>query len=89
MDKSVAVHALTIIRKNVAEISCLIVRPDYQQKEKDPGFEACIRKGKRNNIKQIFALLQKQNIGFSRRVYKRGKHVLPKEKFKRMSPETL
>ena len=32
-----AVHALTIIEENVAEISCLIVRPDYQQKEKGLG----------------------------------------------------
>ena len=70
--------------ENVAEISCLIVRPDYQRKgEGSRLLTHLLEKAKRNNIKQIFALTTKAEHWFLEKGFIRGdKEVLPKEKIR-------
>ena len=74
--------------ENVAEISCLIVRPDYQQKgEGSRLLKHVLEKAKRNNIKQIFALTTKAEHWFLEKGFIRGeKHVLPKGKIQTYEP---
>ena len=74
--------------ENVAEISCLIVRPDYQRKgEGSRLLKHVLEKAKRNNIKQIFALTTKAEHWFLEKGFIRGeKQVLPKEKIRTYEP---